>query len=88
MNERTDYTLEPIKSPLRAIRAKCLDCCCYQPNEVKLCPCKDCSLYPFRLGKNPFRTGREFTEEQREAAAKRLAEARKRKEQSHDKDDS
>ena len=43
--------------PLRAIREKCLDCCCDQKLEVRLCPCKDCPLYPFRLGHNPNRKG-------------------------------
>lgn len=40
-------------TPIKAIRNKCLDCCCYQPSEVKLCNCVDCSLYPYRMGKKP-----------------------------------
>jgi len=44
-------------TPLQAIRAKCLDCTCWQPKEVRLCPCEDCPLYPYRLGKNPARKG-------------------------------
>ena len=44
-------------TPMKAIRAKCLDCCCGQSNEVKLCPCKDCSLWQYRFGKNPARAG-------------------------------
>ena len=44
-------------SPLKAIRLKCLDCCCGSPSEVKLCPCEKCPIYPFRLGKNPNRAG-------------------------------
>lgn len=46
-------------TPLKAIRKKCLECCCGQYKEVRLCPSKDCSLYPFRFGKNPnrLRTG-------------------------------
>lgn len=42
-------------TPLKAIRKKCLECCCGQYKEVRLCPSKDCSLYPFRFGKNPNR---------------------------------
>lgn len=42
-------------TPVRAIRAKCLDCCCGQMQEVRLCPCSDCPLYPFRMGRNPNR---------------------------------
>lgn len=44
-------------SPLKAIRLKCLDCCCGSSNEVKLCTAAQCPLYPFRLGKNPNRAG-------------------------------
>jgi len=44
-------------TPLKAIRAKCLDCCCGQANEVRLCPSSDCTLWPYRLGHNPARKG-------------------------------
>jgi hypothetical protein len=44
-------------SPLKAIRAKCLDCSGDRPKEVTLCPVTDCELYPFRFGKNPNREG-------------------------------
>ena len=58
-------------TPMKAIRLKCLDCCCGSSNEVKLCTCEQCTLYPFRLGKNP-NIKREMSEEQRQAAADRL----------------
>lgn len=61
-----------ITNPVKAIRAKCLDCCCGNSNEVKLCPAEECALHPFRFGKNPYRAKREMTEEQRAAAAERL----------------
>lgn len=44
-------------TPLKAIRLKCLDCCCGSPKEVKQCPAEKCQLHPFRLGKNPRRLG-------------------------------
>lgn len=44
-------------TPLKAIRLKCLDCCCGSAHEVKLCTVEKCSLFPFRLGKNPNRAG-------------------------------
>lgn len=44
-------------TPLKAIRLKCLDCCCGQAREVRDCSCLDCGLYPYRLGKNPARAG-------------------------------
>ncbi len=46
---------EPPKklTPMRAIRAKCLDCCCWQPSEVRLCTTKQCPLYSYRMGHRP-----------------------------------
>ncbi len=38
---------------LQAIRAKCLKCVGGRPKDVRNCAFTDCSLYPFRLGKNP-----------------------------------
>lgn len=69
-------------TPVQAIKAKCLDCTCGQREEVKLCPITDCPLYAFRLGNNPNRKQREYTEEQKavlKERGKRLAEARKKK---------
>ena len=62
-------------TPMKAIRSKCLDCN-YTANEVRLCPCTDCALWPFRLGKNPNIKPRNLTDEQRKAAAERLKNAR------------
>jgi hypothetical protein len=45
-------------TPVRSIRLYCLDCCGDSPKEVRLCPCTDCTLFPFRLGKNPNRIGK------------------------------
>lgn len=61
-----------ITNPIKAIRAKCLDCMCGQVNEVKLCPGADCPLYPFRMGKNPYLKPRHYTEEQKAALLERL----------------
>lgn len=44
-------------TPMKAIRAKCLDCMCDQPQEVRLCPCESCPLWPYRMGHNPNRNG-------------------------------
>ena len=38
-------------SRAKAIREKCIDCMCGSKHEVKLCPCSDCSLFPYRLGR-------------------------------------
>lgn len=54
---------EEITSPLKAIRAKCLDCCGESIKEVQLCQCEFCTLHPFRFGKNPFRKKKKLSEE-------------------------
>lgn len=69
-------TEKVITSPIKAIRAKCLDCSNGSSNEVKLCEIEQCALYPFRFGKNPYRTKREYTEEQKAFFREQLAKAR------------
>ncbi len=44
-------------TPLKAIRAKCLECSGHHPKEVRFCTNTDCPLYFFRLGTNPNRRG-------------------------------
>ena len=39
-------------TPMKAIRAKCLDCC-GSSHEVRLCTVEKCPLYPYRFGKRP-----------------------------------
>lgn len=54
----TKTTTEPAKrlTPIRAIRAKCLDCSCHQYSEIRDCTVTRCALYPYRLGKRPTAT--------------------------------
>lgn len=49
------------KEILGAIREKCLDCCLDQTVEVKLCTAERCPIWPFRLGKDPFKSQREMS---------------------------
>ena len=72
--------MKEIKSPLKAIRAKCLDCSVDAVSEVRDCSIRDCALWPFRMGKNPFRKKREMTDEQKKEAVERLAKARAKRE--------
>jgi len=44
-------------TPLKAIRAKCMDCSAWQPKEVRLCTVEKCALFIYRFGKNPNRKG-------------------------------
>lgn len=65
---------EHITNPVKAIRAFCLDCCGGNSYEVRECTAREkCALYPFRLGKNPFRTKRQYTDEQKAELASRFA---------------
>jgi hypothetical protein len=64
------------QNPLKAIREKCLDCCCANAAEVRKCMAVDCALWPFRMGTNPFRKKRELSVEQKRERAERLAHAR------------
>lgn len=65
-------------NPVKAIRDFCIDCCGGSRETVKKCPSVKCALYPYRLGKNPYRK-RELSEEQKIAAAERLKRARENK---------
>ena len=41
-------------TPIKAIRAKCLECSCGNNAEVRECVIPNCPLYPYRMGKNPY----------------------------------
>ena len=40
-------------TPIQAIRQKCIECCCGELKEVRLCDMKDCPLYDYRMGHRP-----------------------------------
>lgn len=42
------------ESPIKAIRAKCLDCCGGNVAEARKCVSTVCPLWPLRMGANPF----------------------------------
>lgn len=44
-------------TPIRAIRAKCLDCSCGQPSEIRNCVIPECPLFTYRFERNPGRKG-------------------------------
>lgn len=55
-------------TPLKAIKAKCLECSCGQITEVKNCPIKDCSLWEYRTGHGQKKT---LSDEDREMLRQR-----------------
>jgi hypothetical protein len=40
-------------TPMKAIRQKCLQCCCDQLKEVRECAVQSCALWPYRMGRRP-----------------------------------
>ena len=42
-----------VKTPIKAIREKCLDCTVGSRKEIRLCTVVQCALYPYRFGKRP-----------------------------------
>jgi hypothetical protein len=51
-----DGSKTKILTPIKAIREKCLECSAWSFYEVKLCPNKNCAIYPFRMGKRPVKS--------------------------------
>jgi hypothetical protein len=46
-----DQKVKKTITPLKAIRAKCMDCSNYQEKEVKHCWAIKCPLWPYRMGR-------------------------------------
>ena len=74
-------TIANLQNPVKAIHAFCMECYGGSAREVVNCTSAPgsrypCPLYPFRTGKNPYRTKRELSEEQKTAMAARLKKAK------------
>ncbi len=66
-------------SPIKAIRARCLDCCAGQIQEVRYCTARKCPSWPFRMGTDFWREKKVLTEEQRAKLKDQLDAARTRR---------
>lgn len=66
-------------TPLDAIKEFCLECCGYQKDDVKNCTAPMCALYNFRLGKNPYRKTKDYSEDELEKMRERIRKAREKK---------
>ncbi len=60
------------KSPLKVIRAKCLDCCAGSAHEVKWCPATKCPAWYHRFGRPPATVARKSPELMDKDEVKRL----------------
>lgn len=65
-----------ISTPIKAIQIFCIECCGGNKSYVKECTSTKCCLYDYRLGKNPNRKMREYTEEEKERLRERAKKAR------------
>ena len=65
-----------ITNPVKAIRAKCVECSGGSQSEATLCAMRDCPLWPFRAGKNPYRSKRTMSDEQKAELVERLQRGR------------
>ncbi len=54
------------QNPVKALRARCLDCCCGDASEVRKCVATECPSWPFRMGTNPFRKKPVLSEAERQ----------------------
>lgn len=45
---------------MKAIRLKCLDCCCGSSHEVRKCTAVKCPLYPYKNGHKPKEGSQEY----------------------------
>ena len=52
-NVLKEENMEKQLTPVKAIRAKCIDCCCGEKKEVRECNMAECPLWPYRMGKRP-----------------------------------
>ena len=66
-------------SPQKAIVNFCISCMGYHKTWVKECTATTCPLYEFRLGKNPYRKTREYSEEELQELKDRAKKAREKK---------
>ena len=55
---------------LAVVRAKCMDCCVEQADEVRKCVVVACPNWPYRMGTNPF-FSQNLSAEERERRAER-----------------
>lgn len=70
MNIRNEWDkiLETRRTPLRAIKATCLECMGGDRTEVEQCTAPDCPLYTYRLGKDREKAHKPRTEAQQKAS--------------------
>ena len=64
----TTGTIMKTSTPMRAIRAKCLECSNCSPKEARECHIADCALHPYRHGRRPSTEARRALKKMQTAA--------------------
>jgi hypothetical protein len=66
-------------SPLKALRARCIDCKAGELSEVRRCAHLDCPAWPYRMGTNPWQAplSPEILEARRRGGRRRAAQFEK-----------
>jgi hypothetical protein len=66
-------------SPLKALRARCIDCCAGELSRVRRCAHLDCPSWPYRMGTNPWQAplSAEVLEARRRGGCRRAAQFEK-----------
>lgn len=72
-------TKKEITNPVKAIRAKCAKCKGRKTSQIIACDEEKCPLYAFRLGINPYRTKRHYSDEEKKVISERMKAIRARK---------
>lgn len=76
MREDVRDGMDSPRNPVKVIRLKCRDCTNNQITEIDNCTVVSCPLHPWRFGKNPYRSKRIMSEDDKAKARARLASAR------------
>jgi len=79
MTEDVRIGFDSPRNPTKVIRLKCRDCTNNQVAEIDNCAVDTCPLHAWRFGKNPYRSKREMSEEQKRQSVERLERARNSK---------
>ena len=79
MSDDVRDSFDSPRNPVKVIRLKCRDCTNDQRLEIDNCTVKTCPLWAWRSGKNPYRSKKTLTDEQKAIASARLASAREKR---------
>lgn len=66
------------RNPVKVLRLKCRDCTNNQIAEIDNCTIRQCPVWPWRFGKNPYRIKKVMSEGEKERVRVRFAKLREK----------